>query len=126
MLFELTAQVEARYLDGKYVRLSDLPPRRGGYPSSSWTTTHEFSMGRLALRASSPYWRAPWERQWSESKPGALPGKVSEIVRTLEQEAPGLAERVAERSGSASCPGPGDSTATWPGRPSATGVRQMG
>lgn len=93
-LFELTEEVEARYLNGKYVRVSELPPRRGGYPSSSWPTTHEFATGRLALRATSPYWRAPWERQWRESKAGSLPGKVSEIVRTLEQEAPGLAERV--------------------------------
>ena len=68
-LFELTEEVEARYLNGKYVRLSDLPPRRGGYPSSSWTTTHEFATGRLSLRASSPYWRAPWERPWRKSKP---------------------------------------------------------
>jgi hypothetical protein len=52
--------------------------------------------GRLALRATSPYWRAPWEQQWRESKAGSLLGKVSEIVRTLEQEAPGLAEWVAE------------------------------
>jgi hypothetical protein len=88
--------VDARYLNGKYVRLSDLPPRRGGYPSSSWTTTHEFATGRLALRSTSPYCRAPWEQQWRGSKPGSLPGKVGEIVRTLEHEAPGLAERVAE------------------------------
>jgi hypothetical protein len=52
--------------------------------------------GRLALRASSAYWRAPWERQWRESKPGELVEKLKEIVRTLEHEAPGLAERVAE------------------------------
>jgi hypothetical protein len=95
-LFELSEEVEARYLNGTYVRVSELPPRRGAYPSSSWTSTHEFATGRLALRATSPYWRAPWERQWRESKPGSLPGKVSEIVRALEQEAPGLAERVAE------------------------------
>src|SRR5690242_530836 len=52
--------------------------------------------GRLAVRATSPYGRAPWEQQWRESKAGSLPGKVSEMVRTLEQEAPGLAERVRE------------------------------
>jgi hypothetical protein len=97
-LFELTEEVEVRYLDGKYARVSDLPPRppRREYPISSWTTTRDMATGRLALRASSPYWRAPWEGQWRESKPGSLPGKVSEIVRTLEEEAPGLAERVAE------------------------------
>jgi hypothetical protein len=97
-LFEPTEEVEVRYLDGKYVRVSDLPPRppRRGYPTSSWTTTRDMATGRLALRATSPYWRAPWEQQWRESKPGSLPGKVSEIVRTLEGEAPGLAERVAE------------------------------
>jgi hypothetical protein len=97
-LFELAEEVEVRYLDGKYVRVSDLPqrPPRRGYPVSSWTSTRDMATGRLALRASSPYWRAPWERQWRESKPGELTTKVKEIVRTLEQEAPGLAERVAE------------------------------
>ena len=95
-LFEPTEEVEARYLDGKYVRLSALPPPpRRGYPSSSWTTTHEFATGRLAFRAFSPYWRAPWEQHWRESRPGALSRKVRDIVRTLEQQAPGLAERVA-------------------------------
>ena len=95
-LFELTEEVEARHLNGKYVRLSELPPRRGGYPSSSWTTTHTFATGRLGLRVSSAHARVPWEKQWRESKPGELATKVNDVVRTLAREAPGLAERVAE------------------------------
>jgi len=34
-LVELTGEVEARYLNGKSVRLGDLPPRRGGYSPRS-------------------------------------------------------------------------------------------
>jgi len=52
--------------------------------------------GRLCLRASSPYARASWEKQWRETKGSDLSSKVPQIVRELEAEAATIAALVAE------------------------------
>lgn len=98
--FELSEEVEVRYVDGKYVRVADLPPpaprRRGSPPPALWTHKRDMPSGRLCLRASSPYPRASWEKRWRESKGSELSSKVPEIVRELETETATIVALVAE------------------------------
>jgi hypothetical protein len=96
-IFEMSENVEVKYQDGKYVRVSDLParkPRR--HESYSWTSMHDLPSGRLCVQAYSPYHRADWKRQWRETKAGDFPGKLSAIVKELKREAAIIAQLVEE------------------------------
>jgi hypothetical protein len=94
-LFEVSENVEVKYVKGRHVRVADAPARlrKAAY---EWVHTRDMPSGKLALRASSPYPRAPWERIWHEDKPGELPAKARRILRELEAAAPEIAELVAE------------------------------
>lgn len=96
-VFEMSENVEVKYQDGKYTRVSELPvkkPRR--YESYSWTSMHDLPSGRLCIQAYSPYHRADWKRQWRETKAGDFPGKLSAIVKELKREAATIAQLVEE------------------------------
>jgi hypothetical protein len=96
-IFEMSENVEVKYQDGKYTRVSDLPakkPKR--YESYSWTSMHDLPSGRLCVQAYSPYPRADWVRQWRENNAGDFPGKLSAIVKELKREAATIAELVEE------------------------------
>lgn len=95
-LFELSEEVEMEYRDGKYSRVSLLPASKRRVPPPAWTTKRDMPTGRLCLRASSPYPRAAWERQWCEAKPGDLVRQLPRIVRELEREAATIAKLVEE------------------------------
>lgn len=100
-LFELSEEVEVRYVNGKYVRVADIPQpsrRRRGWtaPEHVWTHKRDMPSGHLCLRASSPYARAQWQKQWREGKGSNLSSKVPQIVRELEAEAATIAALVAE------------------------------
>ncbi len=99
-LFELSEEGEARYVGGKYIRVTDLTPsvprRRSSPPSNVWTHKRDMPSGRLCLRASSPYARTSWERQWRETNGSDLLSKTPQIVRELEAEATTIAALVAE------------------------------
>ena len=84
---ELSERVEARYVNGVYVPLSNyVPKRRGRYAlDSGWTSKHDFPTGRLCLQAYSPYPRANWSRQWKETKDHDISAKIPAIVRELEK-----------------------------------------
>lgn len=97
-IFELSEKVEMRWVDHGYVRADQVPePKRRraqlGYDHSYMRDTPN---GRLCLRASSPYWRAKWEKQWRETNLGSLPTKIPGIVRELEGEASTIAKLVEE------------------------------
>jgi len=96
-IFEMSENVEVKYQDGKYTRVSELPvkkPKR--YESYSWTSMHDLPSGRLCVQAYSPYHRADWKRQWRETKAGDFPGKLSAIVKELKREAATIAQLVEE------------------------------
>lgn len=96
-IFEMSENVEAKYQDGKYVRVSDLPVKKQRrYESYSWTSMHDLPSGRLCIQAYSPYQRADWKRQWRETKAGDFPGKLSAIVKELKREAATIAQLVEE------------------------------
>jgi hypothetical protein len=96
-IFEMSENVEVKYQDGKYTRVSDLPvkkPKR--HESYSWTSMHDLPSGRLCIQAYSPYHRADWKRQWRETKVGDFPGKLLAIVKELKREAATIAQLVEE------------------------------
>lgn len=102
--------MKVRHIDGKYLRVSELPPpaprRRHQAEPYSWEATRAMPCRRLAVRAYSPYPRASWERQWLEAEPGKLFGLLPRICGELFAAAPeivrllGIAEeqRVAEQA----------------------------
>ena len=96
-IFEMSENVEVKYQDGKYVRVSELPVRKTRrYESYSWTSMHDLPSGRLCIQAYSPYRRADWKRQWRETKAGDFPGKLSAIVKELKRETATIAQLVEE------------------------------
>lgn len=96
-LYEMSEETECRYLEGKYVRVSELGPTpRRGYSASSWTTMREVPTGRLCLQAYAPYGRADWVERWPESKQGDLQARLKTIARALEAAAPVIAKQVEE------------------------------
>lgn len=96
-IFEMSENVEVKYQDGKYVRVSELPVRKTRrYESYSWTSMHDLPSGRLCIQAYSPYGRADWQRQWRETKAGDFPGRLSAIVKELKRETVTIAQLVEE------------------------------
>jgi len=93
-LFETTEEVEVMYVDGDYVPVNKLTVQQRR--RNSWTTTRRYPSGRLCLQAYSVYYRAPWSKQWRETRRGDLGGLMSEIVTFLEGIAPDIGRRVAE------------------------------
>lgn len=96
-LFELSEEVEVRYVNGKYVPVTQLPvPKRRVALAYELAHKRDTPSGRLCLRATSPYWLAKWEKQWREAQGDDLTAKVSHIVRELESEAATIARLVEE------------------------------
>ncbi len=97
-VIEMSEEVEARYVNGEYVRLSDyIPPKRARYAlNHSWTTKKQFSTGRLCLQAYSPYQRADWMNHWRETKDRDLTGRMKGIAAELERAVVDIAKLVEE------------------------------
>ena len=97
-LFEMTEELEARYVDGEYIPLGKLPAaeRRRPMPSWSWTTHKHFATGRLCLQAFSPYPVADWVHRWPEAKARELRGRLDEIVDNLAKAATTIAGLVED------------------------------
>lgn len=102
-VFEPSEFVEVKHVDGKWVRLSEVPPpppksRRRLPPSiHEWTTTHEMGTRKLAIRAYSPYANVEFEQTWTEAEHGDLRVLFEGIVRKLERAAKGLARAAADQ-----------------------------
>jgi hypothetical protein len=97
-IIELSENIEARYVNGEYVRLSDyVPKRRGRYvPDSGWTSQHDFPTGRLCLQAYSPYPLAQWTQQWRETKSRDLSTRIPAIMSELAKATVDIARLVEE------------------------------
>ncbi len=96
-IFELSEEVEVRYVNGKYIPVAQQPvPKRRVALVHDWVHRREMPSGRLCLRASSPYERAKWEKQWREAQGTDLALKIPHIVRELESEAGTIARLVEE------------------------------
>lgn len=97
-IFEMFEEAEARYENGQYVRI-----RHGGFSGkghdtrgTSWTTKSHFPTGRLCLQAYSPYQRVNWTKQWKEEVNHNLVGRIGEIIKDIEHEAPELIRKINE------------------------------
>ena len=97
-IIEMSEEVEARYVDGKYIREQDyVPPKRGRYAfDHSWTTKKAFPTGRLCLQAYSPYPRAKWSNRWQETKNRDLGSQIKAIIKELERAVVNVARLVEE------------------------------
>lgn len=94
-IFETMEEVEARYVNGKYVREDEYVPSRRGY-EHTWTTTRHFPTGKLRLQAYCPYWRVKWTCLWKETPKRDLLKQVKVIARTLKKEAVEIARLIEE------------------------------
>jgi hypothetical protein len=94
----MSEEVEVRYVNGKYVRLSEyVPQKRRRYASDNgWTSKQDMATGRLGVQAYSPYWRAEWTKRWRETPGRDIAGLIPAIVKELRQLAPDVARLVAE------------------------------
>jgi hypothetical protein len=92
-IVELSERAEVQYVDGRYVRLTDLTPaqRRMNGPGT-WRQMEEFPSGRFMLVAYCPEQAAGWREEWRESHQGELLKKIPAIVRSLERAAPKVAQ----------------------------------
>ena len=97
-IIEMSENVEARYVNGEYVRDADyVPKKRGRYGIEHTSTTkRDFPTGRLCLQAYSPYSRADWVQQWRETKDRDLIARIPSIVRELERAAVDLVPLIEE------------------------------
>lgn len=97
-VIEMSEEIEARYVNGEYVRLSDyIPPKHGRHtPEHGWTSKHDFPNGRLCLQAYSPYWRAEWRQQWRDTKTYNISSHIAAIVKGLEQAVSDVARIIEE------------------------------
>ncbi len=86
-VYEPAEEAEGRYVDSKFVRVSELPiPRRPR--AHEWTSKHMFPSRRLVVRAYSPYAGTTWEKTWTETSPGRLGTSIRRIREELVEAAP--------------------------------------
>jgi len=95
-IMEMSEDVEVRYVNGKYVRLTDYePPKRRRYQvDSGWTSRRDMPTGRVCLQAYSPYVGTTWKQQWRETPAKDLIGRIPSIIRELEHAVPEIARQV--------------------------------
>ncbi|MES2098317.1 MAG: hypothetical protein V4569_00705 [Pseudomonadota bacterium] len=97
-LFEIAERIEVVYVKGDYIPVRNLTAdqlRRYKEPYH-WRTHKYYASGRLCLQAYFPDWRAPWTKQWRESKPGQLATLILQVIREVEGITPDLTTRLAE------------------------------
>lgn len=94
----MSEEVEVRYVNGKYIPEKEyVKSKRGRYSTSyTWTTTKEYTTGKLLLQAYSPYYRADWVKSWKEVKEGDLKKKIKAIVKSLERATPKISRLIEE------------------------------
>ena len=93
---EISENVTLRYLNGKYIRESEITARNNYRAGYSWTTTRDVPSGRLRIVAYSPYTRVDWAKQWQESKSATLHGQIRNIVEAIEASASELVGMLEE------------------------------
>ena len=96
-IFEFSEEVEVGYVDGKYVRRSQLPlAERINRFGTTWIHKRHMPNGRLCIRASSVHAGVSWEKKWGGAKKGAMKSQVQEIVAKLEASSPTILALIEE------------------------------
>lgn len=98
-LFEMTEELEVRYINGEYVPLAKISAQqmRSLSPTWNWSGRMDFAAGRLCLRASSPYPGTDWSQSWRETKQLSMRNQLDEIVQQITDAAP-LVSRLVEEA----------------------------
>jgi hypothetical protein len=97
-VIEMSESVELRYVNGRYIRESDYKPPKASarFAENSWTTTRETPCGRLRLVIYAPYRGASWSIVFQESKDRALRTDIPKIVKSIQNSAEVVVEKVKE------------------------------
>jgi hypothetical protein len=97
-IFEMSEEVEYRYVNSEYIRVDELPNRKikPNLFIQPLTTKLDTPSGRLCVQAYSPYTGTSWKHEWRESKSGDFPGQFLSIVKALQQEASNIVNLVEE------------------------------
>jgi hypothetical protein len=97
-LIEMSEKVELRYVNGRYVRESDYKPPRASarYVDHSWKTTKDIPCGRIRLIVYAPYSGVSWSLLFQESKDRSLTTDIPNIVKSIQNSAEVVVEKVKE------------------------------
>lgn len=97
-LIELSEEIEMVYMNGKYIRKSEITPeiRRKAARTHTWETAKSTTTGKFRLHAYSPYYHADWSKVWDEGKKLSFTKNISNIVKTLEKANPELLRLIKE------------------------------
>lgn len=97
-IIEMAEEAEAKYVNGKYIRLTDyVAAKRGRHViETGWTTKHSFPTDRLLLQAYSPYRRTQWKTEWRETQDHPLVARIPAIIKELKRTVPDLVQQIEE------------------------------
>jgi hypothetical protein len=97
-VIEMSESVELRYVNGRYVRESDHKPPRASarFVDHSWKTTKDIPCGRLRLLVYAPYGDVSWSILFQESKDRTLTTDIPKVVKSIENSAEVVVEKVKE------------------------------
>jgi hypothetical protein len=94
---ELSEVVDARYINGKYVRedSAEAEKARKSRYGHSWTSKQPFATGRLFVIAYAASRYANWQHRWNEKAAGDLADKVPSICRSAKRAVSEIAAMIA-------------------------------
>lgn len=97
-IVEMTESVVMRYVNGKYIRESEYVPPKASkrYVDHTWTTKRDLPTGRLRLVVYSPYRSVSWSTWFQETRTRTLTQDIRQIVKSIENEAAALIEKLQE------------------------------
>lgn len=91
-LIEDSEEVEAVYLDGKYIPTSSL---KKSQRVSRWPSKRDLPSGQFRLRAYSPYIRTEWQQEWPIPEGRNLTTFAQKVARELRKATSDIAEEFA-------------------------------
>lgn len=96
-IVEISEKVTLRYLNGKYIRETELPGGSRRYDHlHSWTTTRDLPSGRIRIIAYSPYRAVDHTLRWDETKSAPLRTRIKAVAEAIEQAAVDLVPKINE------------------------------
>ena len=90
-ILELSKTIEARYVNGEYLPLSDPRAIKESRDIYSWTTSHTFPSGKFCVQAFSPYYGTSWSTYWEVPSDRSIKKLGHKIAKELNQHAPLIA-----------------------------------
>jgi hypothetical protein len=95
-LFELSEQIQIRYVNGNYIPVYEVTQNKIRYSSSSWITTRDEPSGRFCLQAYSPYSGTSWVGRWPINSGKDLSRQGRKIAKELLEHATTVSDQLAE------------------------------